>query len=524
MRHRCADLLPALDPSSAQGLRPHLLCLVLMTLASASLQAQSLDQADPSGRQGFRFTPSLNISQTWTDNNTLSSTAADAALITMVTPGINIVSNTGRLKGSLDYSLSGVLYTKSEEKNRTQQALTARGVAELIENLFYVDGNASISQQVASAFAQQTSASNLSNPNRTEVATANLSPYVRGRLGSFANFELRGNAAESNTKDSIVGDSSSLSASLRLDSEGMAKLGWWASASSLKSHYRAGADSKLSSASFGLKYRPDVDLLLGINGGLERSDYLTGQLQNSKNYGLNATWTPSPITNLALDWQHHAYGDSHLISFDHRWPRSSLRISDSQTASTGGGTNPAGQNTNYDLLSAQYSSIEPDPIKRDALVREILRSRGLSPDAIATASFLTGGPTLSRSQIISFTTQGVRSSLTGSISQTSTKRLGNSTPSSGDLSLTSNVVQRSYSLTTTHQLTPISGLSLTLTQSDGMSDQAGLASTLRSATANWTWRLGPRLSGQLGARHSRFSSVSFPYRESAVFANILQQF
>lgn len=505
--------------------RPHLLCLALTAAASASLQAQSLDQADASGRQGFRFTPSLNISQTWTDNNTLSSTVRDAALITMVTPGISIISNTGRLKGTLDYSVSGVLYTKSEEKNRTQQALAARGMAELIENLFYVDGNASISQQVASAFAQQTPGSNLSNPNRTEVATANLSPYVRGRLGSFAKFELRGNAAESNTKDSIVGDSSSLSASLRLDSEGMAKLGWWASASSLQSRYRAGADSKLSTATLGLKYRPDVDLLLGVNGGLERSDYLTGQMQNSKNYGLNATWSPSPITNLALDWQHHAYGNSHLISFDHRWPRSSLRISDTQTASTGGGGgNPGGQNTNYDLLSAQYSSIEPDPVKRDALVREILRSRGLGPDAIATASFLTGGPTLSRSQVISFTTQGVRSSLTGSISQTSTQRLGNTVPSTGDLSLSNNVVQRSYALTATHQLTPISGLSLTLTQSDGMSDQAGLASTLRSATANWTWRLGPRLSGQLGARHSRFSSTSFPYRESAVFTNILQQF
>lgn len=510
-------------PATGSRFRLSLLCSAL-GMAAGMAQAQSADPAEASARQGFHITPSVNISQTWTDNNTLSSNAKDAALITVLTPGINMVSNTGRLKGSLDYSVSGVLYTKSEEKNRTQQALSARGVAELIENLFFIDGNASISQQVASAFAQQTPSNSLSNPNRTEMASLMLSPYVRGRLGGFANFELRGNAAESNTKDSIVGDSSSLSGSLRLDSVGMAKLGWWVSASSQKSHYKAGADSKLSSASFGLKYRPDVDFLFGINGGLERSDYLTGQLQNSKNYGLNATWSPSARTNFSADWQHHAYGDSHLLSFDHRWARSSLRISDTQTASTGGGTNPGGQNTNYDLLSAQYSSIEPDPIKRDALVRELLRSRGLSPDAIATASFLTGGPTLSRIQMVSFTTQGVRTSLTGTISQTSTQRLGNYVPSTGDLSLTSNVLQRSYALTVSHQLTPISGASLTLSQSDGMSDQAGLSSTLRSATANWTWRLGPRVSGQLGARHSRFSSVSFPYRESAVFANILQQF
>jgi len=502
---------------------PRLLCLGLCAI-TAGAQAQFDQAATASNRQGIHFTPSLNINQTWTDNNNLSSTARDAALITTVTPGINIVSNTARLKGSLDYSLSGVLYTKSEEKNRSQQALAARGVAELIENLLFVDANASISQQVASVFAQQSTGNNLANPNRTEVASAMLSPYMRGRLGSFANIELRGNAGETNTKDSIVGDSSSMGASLRLDSQGLSKLAWWASATSLKSHYRAGANNNLSTAIFGLNYRPDVDLLVGVNGGLERSDYLTGLLQNSKNYGLNATWTPSARTNLALDWQHHAYGDSHLLSLDHRWPRSSLRISDNQTASTGGATSAPGQNTNYDLLSAQYISIEPDPVKRDALVRELLRSRGLSPDAIASASFLTGGPTLSRSQNISFTTQGVRSSVTGSISQTSTQRLGNSFPSTGDLSLSSKILQRSYAVTVTHQLTPISGLSLTLMQSDGLSDQAGLASTLRSATANWTWRLGPRLSGQLGGRHSRFSSLSFPYRESAVFANILQQF
>ena len=37
---------------------------------------------------GLRITSRLGVTQTWTDNNTLSSSTKDAALITVVTPGI----------------------------------------------------------------------------------------------------------------------------------------------------------------------------------------------------------------------------------------------------------------------------------------------------------------------------------------------------------------------------------------------------------------------------------------------------
>jgi uncharacterized protein (PEP-CTERM system associated) len=135
---------------------------------------------------------------------------------------------------------------------------------------------------------------------------------------------------------------------------------------------------------------------------------------------------------------------------------------------------------------------------------------------------LSTGPSRLRSQQLGLTLQGVRGSLSAQVSRSITRRLG-SNLNQGDLANTSRVEQRSYVLTASHQLTPLSGVSLTASRQESTGDLSSQAVQLTSLIASWNARLGPRLSGQLGARHSRFEGAT-PYTENAVYANLTQQF
>ena len=217
--------------------------------------------------------PRLTLESLLTDNNTLAATDRDKALVTTVTPGISISSRTGRIVGRLDYSLGGIIYTKSAQPDRFQQSLRASVSAELIENVLAVDSAASISQQAMSAFGNQTLDSNLANPNRTEVASLTIAPRLQGRLGSFASFNVRGSVTENRSKNSAVGDSRQSEASVGLAGLSQGHLGWFANLTDQRTSYPGYAGTSESAQGWlGLSYRPDVDFSFGANGGLERNN------------------------------------------------------------------------------------------------------------------------------------------------------------------------------------------------------------------------------------------------------------
>jgi uncharacterized protein (PEP-CTERM system associated) len=209
--------------------------------------------------------------------------------------------------------------------------------------------------------------------------------------------------------------------------------------------------------------------------------------------------------------------------------RSAWRFSDSQSASLGNGqgngvgTGAAGQRSNYDLLFLQFASLEPDPVKRDALVRSTLQTLGLSPDAFSTSGFISASPTLQRRQDLSFSLQGLRTTVTALLSRSRNRQLGAATKVNDDFAQSSTITQRSASISLSHRLTPDSTVNVSLSDQQTRGDLAAQSTSLKSAIASWGGQLGRRGSVSLGARHSRFEGVT-PYSENAVFATVVQQF
>lgn len=478
--------------------------------------------------------PRVSLMQTWTDNLRLDDQNKDAALITTLSPGIRLSSNTARLRGSLDYSLHGIAYLKSDQASHVQNALTASLESELIDRMLFVDARANIGQQNVSAFGRQSAptlgsqgaVSNLVNENQRETASLTVSPSLRGPLAGVATYELRGDFTRTEARGSDVGDSRATGASLRVSQAQPGLLSWWGQAQTQRTRSAASAAASATNRNesfrLGLNYRPDPDWALSANVGRERSDYLGNGTNNGPTAGLTADWTPTPRTRVGANYQHHEFGDSHGLTFEHRMARSVWRLSDTRTVTLGNTGATGGARSNYDQFFLLFASIEPDPVKRDALVRSYLQSQGLSPDAPAAGGFLSTGPSQLRNQMLSFTLQGVRSTLSAQIGRSITSRLGNNV-NQGDLANTSRIEQRSYSLSASHQLTPLSGISLVASRQETTGDLGSQSAQLSSFVANWNSRLGPWLNVQLGARHSRFEGVT-PYTENAVYANLTQQF
>jgi uncharacterized protein (PEP-CTERM system associated) len=486
----------------------------LLTLIAPLAAAQST-----SGLQ-----PRLSVDTRWTDNLRLTPQDKDAAVVTTVSPGLSISSRSGAVRGNLDYALNGIAYLKTDQTAEVRHTLSATGVAELVANRVFVDARATIGQQAVSAFGTQsaTPTPTPSNANQREVMQLSLSPYARGSLGGWASYELRADYNRVDARGSSLGDGQTRGGSLRISSTSGGPFGWGVTARTQQSLSALAAGNRSSSLTGSLNYRPDVDWSLALNAGQERNDYLSGAARNGPTTGLNANWTPTPRTRLGADWQHHDYGNTHSFNLEHRFSRSVWRLVDSRSLNLGNAGLGGGVRSNYDQYYLLFASQEPDPIKRDALVRSYLLAFGLLPDAPAASGFLSAGPSRQRSQQFSVALQGVRSTLTLLMSRSVSSRLAANT-GVGDLASSSEVAQRSFSLSAGHRLTPTSSLSLTVSRQDTDGDLAAQSTQLTSVVLGWNGRLGSRLVAQLGARHSQFESVQ-PYTENSVYATLTQQF
>ena len=87
----------------------------------------------------------------------------------------------------------------------------------LVDNLFFLDGRAAISQQNISLSGPQAADNVNVTGNRTEVKTYSVSPYLRHSFGNFASSELRYTHSGVSTGVGALSDSQVDSIHLRLE-------------------------------------------------------------------------------------------------------------------------------------------------------------------------------------------------------------------------------------------------------------------------------------------------------------------
>lgn len=494
---------------------------------SSAVGSSNQGVGSPLGAGGTRFVvPRISVSEIFTDNAALASTGKQAEQITEISPGIRISRNVGRIRGSFDYALTGRFYAQNTSPSSVQNNLNAIGVIELVENRAFVDLGAGIGRQTISANGVQAASGQVVAANQTESTNFRVSPYLRGNLSQWADYELRysfSNSANNGVASSQVGTRETRLA-LKNSRTG-SRLGWTLNASTGSSSYSAARTTEIDVLSAGLTYAFTPQLNLSATVGSESNNYVTADKVTSTTTGLGLTWTPTALTRIALNRQVRPFGDTFGINLSTRGPRTVWQYSDTQDVTTTPAQTSLGSLGNvYDIYYAQFETLEPDPIKRAALVEAFLQTNGINSKATVLGNFLTSAVSLQRRQNLSLALLGIRSTVTFLASRSATSRLDSISTAIDDLSNSSLVQQSGFSVNWGHRLTPESALNVNIAAQNS-SSSAGLSdSSTRSATVGISTRLGLRTTAAFNARRVVSDSGLTPYNETAITGSVSVQF
>jgi uncharacterized protein (PEP-CTERM system associated) len=488
-------------------------------------------QAAPasSGGRGFSITPYVTLSETLTDNANLTSDGEWDA-ITQATVGLSMFGTYGSLSGGFSIGLTGSYYARGTGENRIDNTntLNAAGTLALVEDRVFLDGYAVASQQLIDPFGVRPSDPARTTDNTTTTLDYGLSPWARGTIGGSVDYFARLNFTGSTNAESSAYGFQDFSGLARLEgATRFRRLGWALTAAGRASAY---GDAEVRTGNYGgtasLIYTVTPYFNVRANAGVEFQNYLDADVtQRSQLYGAGFEWQPTDRTSITGFYENRFFGDSYIASVQHRTAKTVWTYSGRQGISEVGGVTPVSLGTNYDLFFQQFASIEPDPVKRDQLVRQFLQRTGIPLEQQVVAGFLTTQIQLERSHDFSFAWLiGRRNSLTLSVGQTDSSALVDFLGAGDVFDTDSYVREQSFSATFSHQLTPRSSISVYGGRTNA-DDRDGTRSTTQDTLfVNWGTTLGSRSRFDVTARRTDFESPTAPYTENALIATFYMSF
>ncbi len=458
--------------------------------------------------------------------------------VVRVSPGLRLSSPTGRVRGSLDYA--GNLYYRRGRADTAgtdfQHSLAGAFTAEAVQNFAFVDLSANVSQQTISAFGEQSvEGGSQALSNRTEVATFQVSPYLRGNLGSWVDYDARVSVGSSNSRDDAAPDSRTASTAMTLKSaRGSGRLGWSLGWIQTRSRFDglaagaadAGASTTASSSvlNAGLSFRPHPEWGVDVFGGRETADSggVGAEETSAATSGVGLQWQPGPRTSLRLDVGKRVFGRSTRASFSHRMPRSIVTYAALEDTTTGVDALALGKPTTaYQLLFEQKASAFPDPVEREAVVLAELAAAGLNPTQLVALPTLVSSFSVQRRQDLSWAWFGLRTTLTVQAFAQTTRQIFTTEETLG---LGEAAVIHGYSASLSHRLTPQATLTMGGSRRMTGAVAAQPGNDLKSAFLALNSPLGRQASLLFSARYTVFNSVISPYRETSVTGSLNLRF
>ena len=499
-----------------------LLRLRLLPLVSALALASGGVIAQGSGL----IVPTLSLSQTFTDNAGLDAGNRRSEFVTAISPGFQYSSRSGRLQGSVRYALNAIGYARDSERSNLQHALNASLTGELVENFLYIGSTANVSQQSISALGPQGLELEQANSNRAEVRSFSLSPSLRGRAFGELVYDAGLSWTTTQVDTAAVSDSTNLTGAIRLASDDRnARLGWSTELIRSLAEFSAGRQTASTRASLALTYRLSPELDFSLRGGRESTNVATAAGASANNWGLGMNWSPSDRTRVSLSQERRFFGNAHAFNLSHRMRRSVWRYSDTRDVSTdsGPGAAAAARTVNY-LLFEQFSSVEPDPARRQQVVDLYLLANGLNGAQQAGGGLLSSAATVQRRQELSMSMSGQRQTFIVRGYRTEGRRVDAVASAVDDFSNGNIIVTRALSANISHRLTPASSASLAWSTARTDASLSGTRTDQQSLTASWTTRIGRQNALVVSLRHAEFDSPLRPYIENALTATLSARF
>lgn len=503
----------------------HRVCRSGVAAAASAVFACAPAAAQEAAGRGAAFVPSFTASveaaetrsRVDPDENGLEG-------VVSISPGLRYTSGTGLLRGYLDYraTLTARRGVAATAGNEWRNGLDAVLTADAIPGRLSLDLRAGISQQTLSPYGEQVvEGSSRDTDNRTEVRTLTLAPRLRGPLGGFAEYDLSADATVTRSARAEGTDSNGRGLAFVLGSPASGgPAGWRLSARERRIDYEAQAAVTERSAVAAAILRLSPTFRVEGRAGREsvyEDDVAT--VDQGRTVGVGLAWTPSERTSVAADIDDRYFGRAGRAAVSYRLPRTVLGYAFSKDTSGGADARSTLRATTlYELLFAAATEAYPDPVERDAAVRELLRSRGLDGNAALPVGFQTSALSVVRRQELSAAWTGVRTTLTVrgfTISSSELLFVPGVDPVAGQPER-----QHGYSASLGYRLTPTASLLAGGSRLMTYATPTDAGSDLKSAFFTLTDRLDRRTTASLGATYTVFNSSTTPYRETSVIGTI----
>ncbi|WP_265941724.1 TIGR03016 family PEP-CTERM system-associated outer membrane protein [Dechloromonas sp. A34] len=506
-----------------------------MSSASSSqstFSEQNTDDQASTFQRTWTIKPRVTLTETLTDNVSINRSAQgkQSDLITELAPGIRIESRTARLKSYFDYALRGQFYTQTDY-SRTQNSLNTFGTLEAVDNWLYLDFSGIIAQQAISAFGTQSSGSGAINNNSTETASYRLSPNIRGQLGGMVDYSLRYN--RSTTRSDVANlsnvDLSQWIGQLR-GSTPFQNLRWTIDGNQQTTEYSSGRKTEADTLRAIGTYTVLPQFRVSLSAGRESNNYASLEQESHNTHGYGFDWTPTERTRFSAFKENRFFGDGHNISFSHRFPRSSIRFTDTRDVSVlPNQFSSVGTGTVYDqwfqLLenTEPFASMPPDAkeIAVAKAVELVLAKLQLNPNQQTTSNFLTSRATVQRRQQLALVLTGVRNTITFLINRNENQSILAAAALNDDFAQNNVIQQRGFSLNVSHQLSELSSLSFLASRQESTGSGATtVKATMTMLQVRLSTKLGVKTTGSLSARRSEFDNATNPYTENALVGTL----
>ncbi|HNA28459.1 MAG TPA: TIGR03016 family PEP-CTERM system-associated outer membrane protein [Thiobacillaceae bacterium] len=457
------------------------------------------------------FTPTFSAMERYSDNVSLVSTGRESSFITEIRPGFKLSSKGGRGEYSVDYSLQSLLYSHDSKENALNNQLAATLKTEILEDHFFLDSSANISQ-VNTDLTKSTGTGNFNTTgNLSETKTVSLTPSWKSRFGDKAKLDARWMVSYSDSDNAAISGASASNLSVTLSSgPHFQRTPWGLNFQQQNSDGDANA-SHFSSLSGNIGYAVTPKVTLNLTVGRDSNNGTTNAYSQTSGsfWSVGGSWNPSPRTSLGANVGKRYNGDSYGLSFNHRTRQTvwDLRYNEQVT----------------DTFAQILQAIAYDVYLCDNLLIFVPSGSG-SPDPAVCLPLIFNLPVLTSQLQSGFT---LNKTLSGTVSYKtgkSTFALNLSRTQIDLLATATNDETRAVTGSWNYKLTP--RMTSTLSLSSTSAQAAGSKSDDWSMAWSLSRQLAKQATGTLEARRVKRSddSTNGGYSENSVSARLSMSF
>lgn len=293
----------------------------------------------------WRFTPSVDLTETYTDNVILSSdSGAESDWISQINPGLSLTGKGRELELTFGYRMQNILYAGDSGRNNTNHQLNTALKATLAPHWLFLDASSTLSQQVLSS-DENVSVGNLGVVSgREDVLTSSISPYIATRLSNRVLADFRFTHDRVSYSGNTAADSSSEQVSLSLKSAKAFGSWTWALRSTEQDIKYSGQslmpsreDVKIQDSVLDLGYQLSAKIRLTGQAGYEDHEYqlsADSKTPQGRYWSVGTVWSPSSQTMLTLSGGHRYFGHTWKLDWSHQARRNNWQLAYNENISS----------------------------------------------------------------------------------------------------------------------------------------------------------------------------------------------